>query len=278
MSQQQRKNSQSQDYPPEDNHKKVEQYQVQQQRLKKTGDDMIASQSPFVLREEVLQTDDIFRHGSSSTKTLTYDLENLGMITHMAVNQAVLVNLLPKSLNIQNIRSRLNNRFGTEEGNFKWAEFGDWALRRSRVVAPCTEFLYGLEQFHPKERVRTQRRPRDKDVVPDAKKVGEKQLNRNPDEGLLERAIELCKKLESNGDLPLGTAICSQSFNDTVQNAFDLSLLVHEGKVGLKLVNGRVMATARVDRKVEHRRQQCVLHLNFDEHKELVSQSGDFND
>jgi hypothetical protein len=132
--------------------------------------------------------------------------------------------------------------------------------------------LFGLGQFQPIRKTRTQRAPSQKSPIEDARAVDRRELSDGRTNQLLMRAKNLCEKLRKAGDTPFARAITTPvSFAQTVQNAFDFSHLIRDGRAGLQLVNECVIATAWVDR-LPHgdRRQQCIVHLRHSDYQRLI--------
>jgi hypothetical protein len=232
-------------------------------------EELINSQSPRVLTDRLVRQDALFRRVKTPS-TMAHDCEGLSRLMKITVSQTNAVNLYPKSLNLQNVRSNLVARFGG--GVLDLEALGDWSLRHSRVLPAATTFLFGLGQFQPIQRTRTQRPRLQEDPIEDARAVDQRELSDGRANQLLMRAKSLCDRLKRVGDTPLARAITTPvSFAQTVQNAFDFSHLVRDGRAGLQLVNDCVVATAKVDR-LPHgdRRQQCVVHLRQSDYQRFI--------
>jgi hypothetical protein len=232
-------------------------------------EELINSQSPRALTDRLVRQDALFRRVKTPS-TMAHDCEGLSRLMKITVSQSNAVNLYPKSLNLQNVRSNLVSRFGG--GVLDLGALGDWSLRKSRALPAATTFLFGLGQFQPIHKARTQRVRTEKDPVEDARSVDQRELSDGRANQLLMRAKNLCEKLKKVGDTPLARAITTPvSFAQTVQNAFDFSHLVRDGHAGLQLVNDCAIATAKVD-KLPHgdRRQQCVVHLRQSDYQRFI--------
>jgi hypothetical protein len=232
-------------------------------------EELINSQSPRALTDRLVRQEALFRRVKTPS-TMAHDCEGLSRLMKITVSQSNAVNLCPKSLNLQNVRSNLVSRFGG--GVLDLEALGDWSLRKSRVLPAVTTFLFGLGQFQPIHKARTQRVRTQKDPVEDARSVDQRELSDGRANQLLMRAKNLCEKLKKVGDTPLARAITTPvSFAQTVQNAFDFSHLVRDGHAGLQLVNDCAVATAKVD-KLPHgdRRRQCVVHLRQSDYQRFI--------
>jgi hypothetical protein len=259
--------------PDEDPEKRIEllhDYSAMSMTLYKEEENLISSQSPHLLTEHLLRHENLFQHVKTPS-TMTRDCEGVSRIMKTAVSQANAVNLCPKSLNLQNLRANIVNQFG--QGSLDLEALGDWSLRKSRVAVPATIFLFGLGEFQPSQRARQARARSQKEKLEAAKDVNQKDSEADVHGNrLLARARTLCDKLRTKGDTLLGNAITTpSSFAQTVQNAFDFAHLVRDGKVGLTVVEAKVLATAKVEALAQAaRRQQCVLHLRQTDYQRFI--------
>jgi hypothetical protein len=239
------------------------------QELRQSEEQLINSQSPSALTERLERQNRLFARVKTPT-TMAHDCDGLSRIMRITVSQAAAVNLYPRSLNLQNVRASLVRRFGA--GALDLEALGDWALRRSRVAPAGTAFLFGLGQFHPAPRARTQRARTQRDAPEEARAVDQRELGEGRANQLLVRARGLCDRLKRAGATPLVRAIATPvGFAQTVQNAFDFSHLVRDGRAGLRLISGCVFATAEVELMQQgDRRHQCVLHLRQSDYQRCV--------
>lgn len=247
----------------------LREYEEQVAKLIENEEALINSTSvrPFI---DALQKHEELFKSVKTASTMVRDCAGVNRIVKMAAQQTQCVNLCPKSMNLQNVRSNLFARYGQNPIDLE--QLGEWALRKSKTAAPATSFLFGLGQFQPVQRVRTQRQRAQRDELQEMKAVDQKATPEGRTNQLLTRAMNLCDKLKRRGETPLARAITSsESFAQTVQNAFDLSHLIRDGRVGLQVVDECIVATAKVDGMQQgERRQQAVLHLRQSDYQKLM--------
>jgi hypothetical protein len=237
--------------------------------LRQEEEQLINSQSPRAMTAKLERHDRLFSKVKTAA-TMTHDCESLTQILRIAVSQTTAFNLSPKSISLQNVRSNLLRRFG--DGALDLERLGDWSLRKSRVPGAAAASLFGLGQFTPILRPRTQRQRSVAAPIEAMKAVDQRTVPDGRAEQLLSRARALCDKLKTSGDTPLTRAIAAPTgFAQTVQNAFDFAHLVRDGRVGLQLVDSCLLATAEVGRlQTGERRRQCILHLRQSDYQRLV--------
>ena len=242
-------------------------------RLRQDEEKLINAQTPRPLIEELIRHEQLFPRVKSAS-TMARDCAGINRVVKIAATQTQTVNLCPKSMNLQNLRSNLFGKFG--QNPLDLAKLGEWAIRRSRVAPPCGPFLFGLGQFQPVQRTRTQKARSQQDELQEMKAVDQREQTETRTNQLLSRAKNLCEKLRQSGETPLARAIATPNgFAETVQNAFDFAHLIRDGKVGLHVVNDCVLATARVDEMPKgERRQQAVLHLRQTDYQTIMEDPG----
>lgn len=238
-------------------------------RLRQDEEKLINAPTPRPLIDELMRHEQLFPHVKSAS-TMARDCAGINRVVKIAATQTQTVNLCPKSMNLQNLRSNLFGKFGQNPLDLE--RLGEWSLRKSRVAPPCTPFLFGLGQFQPVQRTRTQKARSQRDEIEAMKAVDQREQTETRANQLLARAKHLCEKLRKNGETPLARAIATPTgFAETVQNAFDFAHLVRDGKVGLHVVNDCVVATARVEKMHQaERRQQAVLHLRQTDYQTIM--------
>lgn len=244
-------------------------YEEAAAQLRENEEALINTASVRPLTEALQKHEELFKSVKTAS-TMVRDCAGVNRIVKLTAQQTQSVNLCPRSMNLQNVRSNLFAKYGQNPMDLE--QLGEWALRKSKTVAPATSFLFGLGQFQPVQRVRTQRQRAQRDEIQEMKGVGQKETPEGRTNQLLARAMNLCDKLKKRGETPLARAITSsESFAQTVQNAFDLSHLIRDGRVGLQVVDECIIATAKVDGMQQgERRQQAVLHLRQSDYQKLM--------
>lgn len=244
-------------------------YEEAAAQLREKEDVLMNTPSVRPLTEALQKHEELFKCVKTAS-TMARDCAGVHRIVKITAQQTQSVNLCPKSMNIQNVRANLFAKFGQNPINLE--KLGEWSLRKSKTAPPATSFLFGLGQFQPVQRVRTQRQRTQRDELQEMKAVDHKEAPEDRTNQLITRAKSLCDRLKKRGETPLARAITTtESFAQTVQNAFDLSHLIRDGKVGLQLVNECVVATATVGNMQQaERRQQAVLHLRQSDYQRLI--------
>lgn len=240
----------------------VQEYRRLAKKVEESNEAIIQSQDPKRLTELLTQNDDFF-NGVKTPSTFAADCETLRVITETAVNQAYSVNLGPKPFTFNNVVSKMTSMYSNGD-TLDWEAIGDWALRRGKTAPTVQPFMFGLESFEVKKKERAPTQRSKKDVIEQEQEVHNKDMSQAINNQLLARAKKLCEKLKQAGDMPVTKVIATKDgFSQSVQNAFELSHLVRDGKVGLnKDGHGKVIATANIQGPATNeRRKQCVLHL-----------------
>ena len=243
-------------------------YRLLAKKIEESNEEIVSSQDPKLLTQYLTQNDGFFK-SVKTPSTFARDCETLRTITETAVTQSSSVNLGPRPFNFNNTRNKMKQLFPSGDG-FDWEAIGDWALRRGKTAPSSQPFLFGLESFEVKKRERAPTQRSRKDVIEEEKEVQNKDMSQAIANQLLQRAKKLHDKLKQ-GDLPVTKVIATKSgFSQSVQNAFELSHLIRDGKVGLHNEHGTVIATANVQSsQASDRRKQCVLHLRDIDFKKI---------
>ena len=245
-------------------------YRLLAKQIEESSEEIILSQDPKLLTNYLSQNEGFFKSVKTPT-VFAKDCETLRTITQTAVTQSSSVNLGPRPFTFNNVRNKMQQLFPSGDG-FDWEALGEFALRRSKTAPTAQPFLFGLESFEVKKRERIQTQRARKDVIEAQQEVQNKDMSQAIANQLLQRAKRLHDKLKRTGDLPVTKVIASKSgFSQSVENAFELSHLIREGKVGLHHGNdGTVIATANVlGTQAGDRRKQCVLHLRDIDFKKI---------
>jgi hypothetical protein len=237
--------------------------------LHREEDRLVNSQSPRILTQRLEEQNRLFAQVKTAS-TMVQDCEAVRRIVKITASQVAAVNFSPKSINLQNVRMSLVRKFGG--GVLNLEQLGEWSLRKSRVPGTATPFLFGLGEFQPIQRMRSQHPRAQKDAVNAPRAVDQSELSTGRANQLLTRARDLYDKLKRAGSMPLATVIAAPvGFAQTIQNAFDLSHLVRDGKVGLKLVGTCVVATADVKHlQPGAKRHPCILHLCQSDYQKYI--------
>ena len=245
-------------------------YRLLVKKIEESNEEIILSQDPKLLTNYLVQNDGFFK-SVRTPSTFARDCQTLRTITQTAVTQSSAVNLGPRPFTFNNVRNKMQQLFPNGDG-FDWEAIGEWALRRGKTAPTSQPFLFGLESFEVKKKERAPTQRSKKDAVVEEQEVQNKDMSQAIGANqLLQRAKKLHDKLKQTGDLPVTRVIAtSGGFSQSVQNAFELSHLIRDGKVGLHSEHGTVIATANVQStQAGDRRKQCVLHLRDIDFKKL---------
>lgn len=250
----------------------LQDYRQLSKELHDTSEEIIMSQNPKMLTN-YLEKNDTYFQGVRTPSTFAKDCETLRTITETAVTQSSNVNLGPRPFTFNNVRQKMMTLF-PDGTTVNWDAVGEWALRRSLTAPNSVPFLFGLEKFEVKKKERAPTQRSKKDVIQEEQMVKNKDMSQAIADQLLARARKLCDRLKKDGDMPVSKIIATKAgFSESVENAFELSHLVRDGKVGLHSENRRVVATANVEAsKAADRRKQCVLHLRDVDYQRLLQQ------
>ncbi|EAX98536.1 hypothetical protein TVAG_281340 [Trichomonas vaginalis G3] len=248
----------------------LQDYRELNKQIHETSEEIIMSQNPKMLTNYLDKNDSYFQDVRTPS-TFAKDCETLRTITETAVTQSSNVNLGPRPFTFNNVRQKMMAMF--PDGRYlDWDAIGEWALRRSLTAPICTPFLFGLEEFEVKKRERAPTQRKGKDVIEEEQEVKNKDMSQAIANQLLARARKLCDRLKKDGDMPVSKVIATKAgFSESVENAFELSHLVRDGKVGLHTENSKVVATANVQQsQANDRRKQCILHLRDIDYQKLL--------
>jgi len=244
----------------------LQEYKRLADNIREMKQDILNSQSPRFLTQMMEQSSNLFQRVNTTT-TLSQDCKTLRKITKTAANQASCVNLGTHPFTIPNIQSKLMQHFPMKS-TFDWEQIGTWVLRNSKTAPSISSFLFGLEKFEVVKKDRAIAQRSKKSSIEELQELGVKKKSTEEDKdermkSLLARAELLCRKLKSKGPIPISQVITEgNTFEQCVENAYELSHLVREGRVAIQNSNQKIIANADLQGlKAKEGRKQCVLHL-----------------
>ena len=252
----------------------LENYRNITENIKLKKEEILNSQSPKTLTKIIEESQNLFQKVNEPI-TFIQDCKLLRKVTKTAVNQTSSVNLGSRPFSLNNLENKIKQNF-FEENNFKWENLGEYFLKNSKTLPITIPFVYGLEKFEIIKKIRNNNNQKTRKNIETLQELEKKkQLNSNNErvKTLLSRAEQLCKKLENQGKVPLSKIIIeNDSFIKCIENAFELSHLVREGRVAIQNNNKSIYATANVsDIKQSDRRKQCILHLRESDFEKYLS-------
>ena len=203
------------------------------------------------------------------------DLHNVKDIMSTAVKQGSHKTLSSLSYSLAGVTRSLVEKYPVNGIKFDCSALGELLIRNSRI-APSMEvpYLYGLGSLQVKRRIKTQRtqingdgKDKEEELV-----VVEKKKDLKRTQSLTSRGRKLFTKIGHKGDSPFADIVySSKGWDNTIQKAFELSHLVRDGKVSLKIKNCEIVTKVGSGEQNESEgRKKCVLHLRFSDYQKLM--------
>ena len=205
-----------------------------------------------------------------------HDLLNVKAIMSTAVKQGSHKTLSSLSYSLAGVTRSLVEKYPVNGVKFDCSALGELLIRNSRI-APSMEvpYLYGLENLQIKKRLKSQKPQQTQDQKNEKEEelvvVGKKD-NLKRTQSLTTRGRKLYSKIANKGETPLADIISSsKGWDQTIQKAFELSHLVRDGKVSVKIDHNEILATKGSKEINESEgRKKCVLHLRFSDYQKLM--------
>jgi len=157
-----------------------------------------------------------------------------------------------------------------------WARIGRMAIKYTRTV-PCGEFMRGVLDLRAKTRalpVRGEKRAFEDETQPDQlAHASAEDTERTNARKRLEALHEHVARVAPEGSpQSLFDVLCNRdSFGQTAENLLDASSLVQSGRLGIEVVDGRAVVSARQPPTEEHPQRRFVLSFSVAEYLAMAA-------